>query len=200
MRNRHLAALATAVASVALGAGMVLLGPAAQAAGPTYPPAAPSISLSATVVSSGQSVTVTGTGFQPLSSVTASWTGPGARGLVAVLPFGSRALTADASGTVTTSITFSVAGNHVITLTGVDPSGAPLSLSASLTVQGAPATSGELSHTGFPLVEYLLIAFALLLVGAAIVALVRRRRAAVVPAAAATQPPPQPQPLEPSAH
>lgn len=198
MRNRHLAALATTVASAVLGAGMVLLAPAAQAAGPVYPPAAPAISLSATVIDPGQSVTVTGTGFEALSGVTASWTGPGARGMVALLPFGTRALTADASGAVTTSITFSVAGTHVITLTGVDPTGAPVSLSASVMVAGAPASTAELSHTGFPLVEYLLAAFALLLVGAGIVVMVRRHRAASTQAATAT--PPAPQPLEPANH
>jgi hypothetical protein len=199
MRNRHLAALATTVAAAVLGAGMVLLAPAAQAAGPVYPPAAPAISLSATVIDPGQSVTVTGTGFEALSAVTASWTGPGARGMVAVLPFGTRALAADAAGSVTTSITFSVAGNHVITLTGVDPTGAPISLTASVMVAGAPASTGELSHTGFPLVDYLLAAFALLLVGAVIVLMVRRHRHAGAPAAATTTPPAT-QPLEPANH
>jgi LPXTG-motif cell wall-anchored protein len=194
MRNRRLTAMATAVATVVLGAGAVLLAPSAQAA-PVYPPGAPAIALSATTVDPGTAVTVTGTGLQPLSAVTVTWAGPGARGMAATaLPFGTRALTADASGTVTTSLTFNVGGMHTITLTGVDPAGAPVSLSATLQVTAAPAAAGELSHTGFPLLQYLLAALGLLLLGVAIVALVRRRRAASV-APAAAQPT---QPLEPA--
>ena len=194
MRNRHLTAKATSVAAAVLGAGAVLLAPAAQAA-PVYPPGAPAISVSATSVDPGTAVTVTGTGLQPLSAASVSWTGPGARGMAATaLPFGVRALTADASGAVTTSITFSVGGTHTITLTGVDPSGAPVSLSATVQVGAAPAAAGELSHTGFPLLQYLLAALGLVLVGVAIVYLVRRRRAASVAPAAA----PQTQPLEPA--
>jgi len=198
MPNRRLTALSTAVAAAVLGAGAVLLAPAAQAAqaGPTYPPSAPAISVSATVVDPGQSVTVTGTGFQALSAVAASWTGPGARGMAAQsLPFGTRALTADAAGGVSTNITFNVAGAHVITLSGVDSAGAPVSLSATVQVQ-AVAGAGELSHTGFPLLQYLLAGLALLVVGIAIVYLVRRHRAGS-PAQVAAQP--QSQPLEPSA-
>jgi hypothetical protein len=195
MRNRHLTALATVVVSAVLGAGMVLLAPAAHAAGPTYPPTTPSISLSATTVDPGTAVTVTGTGFEALSAVTMTWTGSGARGMAAsALPFGTRGLSADASGTVTSSVTFNVAGTHTITLTGVDPAGAPVSLSATLEVTAAASGSGELSHTGFPVLQYLLAALLLVLVGLVIVYLVRRHRAASL-AAAATQPT---QPLEPS--
>jgi hypothetical protein len=193
MRIRHLTALSTAVATAVLGAGMVLLAPAAQAA-PVYPPAAPAISVSATLLNPGDSVTVTGTGFQAMSAVTLTWTGPGARGMSASFPFGTRPLTADATGTTTSSITFSVAGMHTITLTGLDQSGAPVSLSA--TVQVTAAAAGELSHTGFPLLQYVLAALALLLLGVLIVALVRRHRAA----ASAPVTPQQTQPLEPSTH
>jgi LPXTG-motif cell wall-anchored protein len=195
MRNRHLTALATAVASAVLGAGMVLLAPAAQAA-PVYPPAAPAISVSSTVVDPGTAVSVTGTGFQALSGVTVTWTGPGARGMAsAALPFGTRAVTADASGSATTSITFNVAGMHTITMSGVDAAGAPVSLSATVQVTGAPAAAGELSHTGSPLVQYLLAALGLVLVGLAIVYFVRRHRAASVASAAA---PVVTKPLEPT--
>lgn len=196
MRNRHLTALATVVASAVLGAGMVLMGPAAQAAPPVYPPAAPAISLSSTVIDPGQSVTVTGSGFQALSTVTLGWTGPGARGMAhAALPFGTRGLSADSLGGVSSTLTFSVAGQHVITLTGVDSAGAPVSLTASVMVQAAAAP--ELSHTGFPLTEYLLAALGLLVMGGSIVFLVRRRHTAHLAAPATTVT--APQPLEPSA-
>ena len=195
MRNRHLTALATVVVSAVLGAGMVLLAPAAHAAGPVYPPTTPSISLSSTTVDPGTAVTVTGDGFEALSAVTMTWTGSGARGMAAsALPFGTRGLTADAAGSVSSSVTFNVAGTHTITLTGVDPAGAPVSLSATLQVTAAAAAGGELSHTGFPLLQYLLAALALVLVGVVIVYFVRRHRAASV-----TPAPTQPaQPLEPS--
>ncbi len=191
MRIRHL----TALAATAVGAGLLFLGPAAQAA-PVYPPATPAISVSATVVDTGQTVTVTGQGFESLSAVTCSWTGPGARGLAATaLPFGARALSADAAGSVTTAITFTAAGQHVISLTGVDAAGAPVSLSATVTVQAAAPAGSQLSHTGFPVMEYLLAALGLLVVGILIVMVVRRRRA--VAAAAA---PVQPEPLQTTSH
>jgi hypothetical protein len=194
MRNRRF----TALAALAVGAGMVLLGPAAQAT-PTYPPSTPSISVSATVVNPGTAVTVTGQGFQPVSAVTISWTGPGARGMAAAaLPFGTRGLTADTSGTVTTSITFTAAGQHVISLTGTDTAGAPVTLSATVSVVAVAAGGGgtQLSHTGFPVLPAMLAALGLLVLGTLIVLVVRRRRAAAaaVAAPAAAQRPLQPTP------
>ena len=191
MRIRHL----TALAALAVGAGLMFVGPAAQAA---YPPASPTLSVSATVVDAGQTVTVDGLGFQPLSAITLSWTGPGARGAAAMaLPFGSKALTTDATGAVTTTITFTASGDHVITMTGVDTAGAPVSLSATVTVRAAAPAGTELSHTGFPVLPYLLAALGLLVLGILIVMVVRRRRAgsAVAPAAPAA-----PQPLQSSSH
>src|SRR5438105_4387133 len=187
MRIRRL----TAIAALAAGAGMVLLGPAAQAA-PTYPPSTPSISVSSTVLDAGSSVTVNGDGFQPLSGVALTWTGPGARGLAASsVPFGTRGLTADVAGAVTTSLTFTAVGQHVITLSGVDAAGAPVSLTATVTVRSGAAAAGQLPHTGFPVMSLLLAALGLLVVGTLIVLVVRRRRAAVaaVPAPAVAEQP-----------
>jgi LPXTG-motif cell wall-anchored protein len=159
-----------------VGAGALVAGPVAAAqAAPTYPPSAPTITLSADVVAPGQSVVVTGTGFQAVSDVTLSWTGPGARGAVARLPLGSRGLTATATGSVSSSLVFQAVGQHTVSLLGVDPSGAPLTLSASLVVQAAGV---PLAHTGGSSVEPSLAAgLALLLLGTTVVLVVRRRRA-----------------------
>ena len=157
-----------------VGAGALVAGPVAAAqAAPNYPPAAPTITLSADVVAPGQSVVVTGTGFQAVSGVTLDWTGPGARGAAALLPFGTRGLTADTSGTVTSSLVFQAVGQHTVSLLGVDPSGAPLTLSASLLVQAAGV---PLAHTGGSSVgPSVATGFALLLLGTAVVLFVRRR-------------------------
>ena len=164
------------LAVVLVGAGAVLAGPVAAAqAAPTYPPSAPTITLSADVVAPGQSVTVTGTGFKPVSGVTLTWTGPGARGAAARLPLESRGLTANTVGTVQGAVTFQAVGQHTVSLLGVDAGGAPLTLSASLVVQAA---GGPLAHTGGssvqPAVE---IGLALLVLGLLVVLAVRRHRA-----------------------
>jgi hypothetical protein len=188
MRIRHLAAFV-------VGAGLVLTGPAALAA-PVYPPAAPTITLSADVVSAGQSITVTGDGFAPLSAVIESWTGAGSLGLaVSPLSFGARGLSADAVGAVTTTITFTTAGTHVVTLAGKSPAGAPLSLSATVTVRAVAAgaaAGSDLPRTGFPLAELLLGAMGLVLLGGLVVAVVRQRRRTAATAPLAADKPLQP--------
>ncbi len=183
MRIRRLAVLA---AAIPVGAAVVLAGPAASAA-PIYPPAAPAITLSANVADPGQQITVTGTGFKALSAVDTTWTGPGARGMVGLLPFGARSLTADSSGVASTAITFSTVGSHTITMTGVDALDVPLTLSATLDVRAAGAAA-DLPHTGFPVLEVVALGAMLLLLGSLVVATVRRRRAAPAVAAAAVAP------------
>ena len=165
------------VAVALVGAGALVAGPvvAAQAA-PTYPPSAPAISLSADVVTPGQSVHVTGTGFLPASGVTMTWTGPGARGAVGRLPFGSRGLTADTSGVVGSDVTFQTLGQHTVSLLGSAADGSPLTLSATLVVEALGSGTG-LAHTGTPVLQYAEIGTALLVIGAFVVLLVRRRRA-----------------------
>jgi hypothetical protein len=193
MRIRHLAALV-------VGAGLVLTGPAALAA-PVYPPGAPTIGLSADVVAAGQAITVTGHGFAPLSAVIESWTGAGSLGLAASsLPFGARSLSADAVGAVTSTITFTTAGTHVVTLAGKSAAGAPVSLSATVTVRaaaaaaaGTAAAGSDLPRTGFPLAELLLGALGLVLLGGLVVAVVRQRRRTT-----ATAPHAADQPLQPA--
>lgn len=179
-----------------LGAGLLLggivggltAGPALTAsATPTYPPSAPGITLTADVVAPGQSVGVTGTGFMPVSDVTVTWTGPGAGGLVARVPFGSRALVASAGGVARTSVTFQTIGAHTISLLGTAADGSPLTLSASLVVQAAGGAG--LAHTGTSVTTYVGVGLALLLLGALVVTLVRRRRTAAATPAEPAEPP-----------
>jgi LPXTG-motif cell wall-anchored protein len=159
-----------------VGAGALVAGPVAAAqAAPTYPPSAPTITLSADVVAPGQSVVVTGTGFKPVTDVTLTWTGPGARGAAARLPLGSRGLTANTVGTVQGAVTFQAVGQHTVSLLGVDVSGAPLTLSATLLVQTA---GSPLAHTGgSSVLPSVAVGLALLVLGALVVLAVRRRRA-----------------------
>src|SRR4051794_15139401 len=179
MRVRSLVGAGLVVGGIV---GSLMAGPALTAsAAPTYPPSAPGITLSADVVAPGQGVQVTGTGFMAVSDVTATWTGPGARGAAARLPFGTRALVADAGGVARTSVTFQAVGQHTVSLLGTAADGSPLTLSASLVVQAAGA-GVPLAHTGTSVTTYVGLGLALLLVGALVVALVRRRRATAAPA------------------
>ena len=174
--------------ATAVGTGLLLLGPSALAAAPTYPAGAPQLTVSATSISAGSSVTVTGTGFLAGSDATVSWTGAGALGAAGRVPgmvagglvFGTRALIADGTGTVTTSVQLISAGAHLITLAGTAADGTPVSLTTTVNVAAvAPVASGSpLPHTGAPLVTYTLVGLALVLLGALVVFAVRQRRRA----------------------
>jgi len=186
MRVRRLAGL---VVALGIGAAVASSAPAASAA-PVYPPVTPAITVSADVVDPGTSVTVTGTGFQALSSVTVSWTGPGARGAAGLLPFGSRGVSADSAGTAATAIVFTAVGMHTITMAGLDQAGAPVTLSADVQVRSA-AGAVDLPRTGFPVLKVVGLGLLLVMVGLLVVLAVRRRRAAAArpaPVASPQQP------------
>jgi LPXTG-motif cell wall-anchored protein len=181
--------------SAVAGVGLLLLGPSAMAAQPTYPSQAPELTLSATSIVSGDAVTVTGTGFLVGSDATVTWSGAGALGSAGRVPgmvsggfrMGTRALTADTSGVVSTSVRLLSAGDHTITLAGTAADGSAALLSATVTVNAA-----LLPHTGAPLLTYLGVGIALVLVGALVVLAVRNRRrsaAASFPVAAPEQQP-----------
>jgi LPXTG-motif cell wall-anchored protein len=114
----------------------------------------------------------------------------------ASLPFGAGSLTADSAGAVKTTITFSTQGTHVVTLTGMSAAGAPVSLSATVTVRVAAASGAasgtDLPRTGFPIMELALGALGLVLLGGLVVALVRRHRRAAAAAPVASDEPAQP--------
>jgi hypothetical protein len=185
MQVRRLAALA--LAGLLSGAGSVAVASAAQAAPAGYPPAAPAITLSANVVAPGSSVTVTGTGFAPVTSVALTWTGPGSSGSArAVAPFGTRGLTADATGTVSSSIVFMTAGTQTVSLNGTAADGSPVSLSATVDVRAAGVTGpGSSSSGGLPVLEYAGALLLVVLLGLLALWVVRHRRSTPAPAAPA---------------
>jgi LPXTG-motif cell wall-anchored protein len=167
-----------------VGTGLLLLGPSALAAQPTYPLQAPKLTVSATSINAGDTVTVTGTGLLAGSNATVTWTGAGALGAAGRVPgmaaggfrMGTRALTADSNGVVTTGVRLTSAGDHTITLAGTAADGSPVSLSTTVTVNAAPAPSSALPHTGAPLLTYTGVGLALVLLGALVVMVVRKRR------------------------
>lgn len=133
---------------------------AVSAAPGDYPPDGDvSISLSASVITVGGSVTVTGSGFRPGSTVevgstrTAQGFAPaGVSGFAAPLaaplaaPRSERlaavAVTAGAAGTFSTSLTFSEVGTFVVTASGTSATGAAASASATLQVVAAGGIGG----------------------------------------------------------
>jgi len=178
--------------AVLAGAGMSLLGPSAFAASPlsAYPPTAPTLTVSANSVAIGGSVSLTGTGFLALSTASVTWTGAGAQGVGGKafgaagvgLRMGAKSMSADASGVVNASVRLMSVGDHTITMAGTAANGSAVSLSTVVTVDAAAAApSGNLPHTGAPLLEYIVAALMLVLLGGLVVAVVRNRRGSGTP-------------------
>lgn len=126
---------------------------AASAAPGDYPPDGDvTISLSASVVTVGGSVTVSGGGFRPGSTVdvtstqTAQGFAPagvsGFAGAPATERLAAVAVTASAAGTFSTSISFSEVGTFVVTAAGTSASGASASASATVQVLAAGGIGG----------------------------------------------------------
>lgn len=188
-------------AAALAGAGLVLLGSSsAMAASPSqaYPPVAPSLTVSANSISAGGSVTVTAKGFLALSTASVTWTGSGALGVggkafgaaAGGFRMGAKSASADASGVVTASIRLISVGDHTITVAGTAADGSAASLSTVVSVTGAlVAPSGNLPHTGAPLLLYTAAGLMLVLLGALVVMVVRsRRRSSAVVAGPADAP------------
>jgi len=193
--------------AVLAGAGMALLGPSAFAASPlsAYPPTAPTLTVSANSVAIGGSVSLTGTGFLALSTASVTWTGAGAQGVGgkafgaagAGLRMGAKSMSADASGVVHASVRLMSVGDHTITMAGTAANGSAVSLSTVVTVDAAAAApSGNLPHTGAPLLEYIVAGLMLVLLGGLVVAVVRNRRGSGTP----TTIPAAPEAKEPVSH
>jgi LPXTG-motif cell wall-anchored protein len=166
---------------------------------PTYPAQAPKLTVSANTVAPGGSVVITGTGFQPGSPASVTWTGGGALGAgshvlgmaATSLHLGVKVLTVDATGAVTTSVRLTSPGDHTITLSGTAADGSHVSLSTVVAVATAGA-GGTLPHTGAPILLYTAAGLMLVLLGALVVMAVRNRRrqsAAAAPVAAPVEQP-----------
>jgi len=193
MRIRRFAAALT-------GAGLVVLGStSAMAASPSqaYPPVAPSLTVSANSIVAGGSVIVTAKGFLSFSTASVTWTGAGALGVggkafgaaAGGFRMGAKSTAADAVGVVTASIRLISVGDHTITVAGTAATGSAVSLSTVVTVTAAVAPSGNLPHTGAPLLLYTAAGLMLVLLGGLVVMVVRsRRRSSTVPAPATAAP------------
>ena len=183
MRNRTAALMVAglvAAVTLALGTGV------ASAQYPTPP-------TIQTVTQNGSTFTFRATGFQPGSNVTWSYStsgsGGGASAVVRAATGSLGSSVADASGvtTLTTTLPSGLSGAVTITASGVNPDGAPISVSTVVNVGAssgggsAGTTSGSgsesgLAFTGSDTASVLLRAGVLALVlGAAAVFLARRK-------------------------
>lgn len=156
---------------LALVATGLLLFAAAPAAAQQYPPAEDTLTLSDSTVTVGQEVTASASTFEPGSSV-AFEINP---------PLGSA--TADVNGVAT--LTFTVPdlapGDHTVTASGTGTDGAPLTVSATLTIVGESAGAGgagggPLPATGNDSSVPLARIGAVLLAGGALAVLAARKR------------------------
>jgi LPXTG-motif cell wall-anchored protein len=143
--------------------------PGQAAAGSQYPVGRGQLTESTTAAHPGDSVTVSGCGFKVGSSVSIDFLST---------PVHLATVTADANGGIGATVTIpanAAPGNHTIEATGVAPSGAPLVLSANITILGAGT---PLPHTGSSSTAPLTAAgVGLVLIGGVAVVGARRRRA-----------------------
>ncbi len=116
------------------------------------------VDISNTAPAPGSAVRVGAGGFKALSSVTITLHSE---------PVVLASTAADGTGYVDATVTIPAdtpAGAHEIQLTGIDPSGAALTLTGSITVTGG--ASGSLAHTGAAILTLGLLGVTLLGTGA----------------------------------
>jgi hypothetical protein len=120
----------------------------------------------------GQQFTVTGTGFKPFSDVDV---------YAHSTPVKLGTLTADSLGTVSGSFTIPAglaAGDHTLTMQGVDATGSPRTLSLPVQVTADGAVPDALSFTGTTVAPLVVGGVGLVVVGAMMVRFNRRRSGA----------------------
>ncbi len=124
-------------------------------------------------VAPGQSITVSGTGYAPFSTVTV---------LVYSTPTVLGTAVADENGAFTFTGTLPAglaAGTHTLVAAGYDVDGEPRNLTMAVTVSGAAAAAGPaLASTGFSTLPYLGTGALALLAGGGLLVAARRRNAA----------------------
>lgn len=119
----------------------------------------------------GSTMTVSGSGYAPFSSVTV---------LIYSSPQVLTTVVADASGSFTATVTVPAglpSGNHTLVASGVDNSGVLRYVTLPVTVTGGTATA-RLAYTGVAVAPMLGGGLAAIAVGAGLLVLSRRRRAA----------------------
>jgi LPXTG-motif cell wall-anchored protein len=134
-----------------------------------YPPKAPSVGVSDATVTAGESVTVSGSGWQAGSSVSLSFHS-------APTSLGSANVRAD--GTFSTGVTIpssASAGTHLIVASGTASNGRQRSVSTEVTVLAAAGASGTTAFTGAQVQTWMVAAAVLLAIGIGLVLASRRR-------------------------
>jgi LPXTG-motif cell wall-anchored protein len=149
------------VAALGLVAAILAVAAPAFAA---YPPGGPTAVASDTTVTAGQTITVSGSRWLADSTVRLSFDGTFVK-TAAVDP-----------GHFSTPFTVpsgADAGQHALTVTGSDRSGAPASVTVLLTITG----SGSLAYTGANVTGWMILIPILLILGLALLFVGRRRHA-----------------------
>lgn len=167
--------LASRVTSgIALLAALLLL-PTGVASAQGYGTPDESLTISSTVLSPGDEFSVTGTGFDPGSEVQVVFNStPVVLGTIEVSSTGT------ATGTFRVPADAEV-GAHRVEMVGVDPSGAPRTLSVEVTVTGATAAPADerpasgLAFTGATTLGLVGAGVAALVIGTTMVRFRRRR-------------------------
>jgi len=150
------------VAVVGLVAAILAVAAPAFAA---YPPGGPTAVASDTTVTAGQTITVSGSRWLADSTVRLSFDGTFVK-TAAVDP-----------GHFSTPFTVpsgADAGQHALTVTGNDRTGAPASVTLLLTITGG---SGSLAYTGANVTGWMILIPILLILGLALLFVGRRRHA-----------------------
>jgi hypothetical protein len=183
-----------------LAASVVVSGATATAALAEYPPTSGSGSVSATTLQAGGDVTFSGGGFKAGSKVTisvddavystvvADVTATASLDRSAQVHIGNAAFVRNAAATAasagfTTSVTVQTAGAHVLTGSGIAPSGAARVVTAKVTVAKAPGTPTTTAGSSLPftgssvVISGLVVGLAMMGGGFLLLTTVRSRRA-----------------------
>jgi LPXTG-motif cell wall-anchored protein len=138
----------------------------------TYPPDGPSVGTPSSDVANGGSTTVSGSGWEPGSTVSLT---------VQSTPQSLGTTTVADDGTFTKDVVLPCldAGTHTITASGTASDGTAKSSTTTITVSGSCTDpgGGTLPHTGSNVASLLTLTAGLCLVGAVLLIVANRRRA-----------------------
>jgi hypothetical protein len=162
-----LAALAAAFAPAAQAGAAAVPTPASCQAYPIGAVPAATLSVSTTTPFPGESITVSGTNFEPHDAITIVLSSN-------LIELGH--VTTNASGAFSTSVTIpsNLSGSHVLSLVGAVAVCQPSPI--TLTIQGEGTSGGGLPNTGVDILAGIAIALALLTAGVALTRGGRRRQ------------------------
>ena len=157
---------------ISLLAGVSLAGVSAVASAQQYPPSGPTLNLSSQSVGANRTITVSGAGWLPGSTVTITLQST-------PLTLGTAQVAADGTFSATVQIPCDVTpGQHTVTGSGTGSDGLPHSVSAALSVD--PCGTHALAITGGSSIPYAGIAVGLILGGTVLTIGFRRRRRSTI--------------------